>query len=67
MGCESHQPELRLSAKSETYLPSQFLSQFWSTYSFTSRLGPFVPLQMLGHGLLHYNKGKLEPPPPAFA
>lgn len=27
MGCESHQPELRWSAKgqSETYLPSQFL------------------------------------------
>lgn len=62
MGSESHQPKLRLRAKgkSETYLPSQFLSKFWSTYSFPSRSGPFVPLQMLGYTLLQYNKGKVE-------
>lgn len=62
MGCESHQPTLRLKAKgkSETYLPSQFLSKFWSTYSFPSRSGPFVPLQSLGYRLLQYNKGKVK-------
>ena len=49
--------------KSEFYLPSQFLSWSWSTYSFPSYSGPFVPLQMLDHGLLQYYKGKVNPPP----
>lgn len=61
MSCESHQPELRLSAKgkSETYLPP-LLRRFWSTCSVPSCSGPFFPLQMLGHGLLPFNKGKVE-------